>query len=183
MNKIIGDIYYRPLLKALKANQKIIVFSKHYKEMERQVIEKIPSITVKDFKKVTLRRNIFDISVAVDIFEFAPRENLQQLLISVIKVAADKAIVVLRNSPELPKPDEFLVLLDKALRKSNKNAKVKSFVDLKIPTMKIFKRIEDSKQNPLSNYVFWVLYLWTLILKKLDIGEDYRRVFVIEFEP
>ena len=81
----------------------------------------------------------------------------------------------------LPKTEEVLVFIDKSLRKLNKKAKVESFPNLNLVAREILMRTWISK-NKFFYYLYLKGFLLLLpLLRFLNFGNCYRKVFVIEF--
>lgn len=158
-------------------------------------------------------KNSYDAAISVDVLEHLNKEDRFDAIYETLRVAKRLVVVVTpvgelaqeqdrkldeyffkkfgrRNqylvehvTNGLPKTEEILVFIDKSLRKLNKKAKVESFPNLNLSVREILMRtwISNSK-------FFYYLYLKGFLLllpllKLLNFGNCYRRVFVIELAP
>ena len=158
-------------------------------------------------------KNSYDVAISVDVLEHLNKEERQGAIFEVLRVAKRLAVIVVpvgalaeeqdkkldeyffkkfgfRNqylkehvSNGLPKTEEVLVSVDKALRKLNKKAKVESYSNLNLFVREILMRTWISK-NRFFYYFYLKGFLLLLpLLKLLNFGNCYRRVFVIELAP
>lgn len=82
---------------------------------------------------------------------------------------------------KLPTGDEILVYIDRALRKLNKKARITSRPLLNLFVRNVLMRTWITR-NKLLYYIYLKGYLLLLpILKHLNFGSCYRKMFVIEF--
>ena len=156
-------------------------------------------------------KNSYDVTISVDVLEHLNKGERLDAIIEVLRVAKRLAVIVVptgalaeeqdkkldeyffkkfgrRNqyleehvSNGLPKTEEVLVFIDQSLRKLNKKAKVESFPNLNLFVREILMRTWISKSK-----FFYYLYLKGFLLllpllRILNFGNCYRRVFVIEF--
>lgn len=101
------------------------------------------------------------------------------------KIFKTKDNLFLREHTEnkLPTGDEILVYIDRSLRKLNKKAKVTSKPLLNLFIRKMLMRTWITK-NKLLYYIYLKGYLLIIpVLKHLNFGSCYRKMFVIEFAP
>ena len=99
------------------------------------------------------------------------------------KIFKSKDNLFLREHTEnkLPTGDEILVYIDRTLRKLNKKAKITSRPLLNLFIRNMLMRTWITK-NKLLYYIYLKGYLLILpLLKHLNFGSCYRRIFVIEF--
>lgn len=158
-------------------------------------------------------KNSYDVAISVDVLEHLNKGERQDAILEVLRVAKRLAVIVVpvgalaerqdkkldeyffkkfgfRNqylkehvSNGLPKTEEVLVSVDKALRKLNKKAKVESYSNLNLFVREMLMRTWISK-----NRFFYYLYLkgfllFLPVLRFANFGNCYRRVFVIELAP
>ena len=154
-------------------------------------------------------KNSYDVTISVDVLEHLNKGERLDAILEVLRVAKRLAVIVVptgalaeeqdkkldeyffkkfgfRNqylkehvSNGLPKTEEVLVSVDKALRKLNKKAKVESYSNLNLFVREILMRIWISK-----NRFFYYLYLkgfllFLPVLRLANFGNCYRRVFFI----
>ena len=156
-------------------------------------------------------KNSYDVAISVDVLEHLNKEERFDAIYENLRVARRLAVMVVpagelaekqdkkldeyffkkfgrRNqylkehvSNGLPKTEEVLVFIDKSLRKLNKKAKVESFPNLNLFVREILMRTWISKSK-FSYYLYLKGFLLLLpLLKLLNFGNCYRKVFVIEF--
>ena len=156
-------------------------------------------------------KNAYDVAISVDVLEHLRKEERQDAIYEILRVTKRLVVIVVpvgelaqeqdkkldeyffkkfgrRNqyleehvSNGLPKTEEVLVFVDKSLRKLAKKAKVESFPNLNLFVREILMRTWISKSK-----FFYYLYLKGFLLllpllRILNFGNCYRRVFVIEF--
>lgn len=157
------------------------------------------------------RKNSYDITISVDVVEHLPKNLREKSLMEVLRVAKKLSIIVipvgklsekqdqslhkhwrskfkkdnqfLKEHTEngLPTTDEILVAIDRSLRKLNKKGKVTSRPLLNLFVRDILMRTWITK-NKMIYYLYLKGYLLLIpLLKHLNFGNCYRRMFVIEF--
>lgn len=159
------------------------------------------------------RKNSYDVAISVDVLEHIPPQLREQAIYELIKVAAKLVVIVIPQGDEaekqdkslhetwnktfqdknqfleehvkygLPKTEQVLVYIDKSLRQLNKKAKTTSYPNLNINVRYILMRTWISKSK-FMYYLYLKGYLLLLpVLKYMNFGTTYRRVFVVEVSP
>lgn len=161
--------------------------------------------------ELPFKRNSFDVVISVDVLEHLAKKEREKAIYEMLRVAKKLAVIVVPVGPlsekqdrelhgiwqkifgrenqylwehvknGLPKTEEILVLIDQALRKLKKIAKIKSKPNLNLFARYILMRTWITK-NKFIYYLYLKGYLLLLpILRIANFGHCYRRVFVIEF--
>jgi len=156
-------------------------------------------------------KNAYDVAISVDVLEHLRKEERQDAIYEILRVTKRLVVIVVpvgelaqeqdkkldeyffkkfgqRNQyleehvlNGLPNTEEVLVAIDQSLRKLAKKAKVESFPNLNLFVREILMKTWITKSK-FSYYLYLKGYLLFLpFLKLLNLGNCYRRVFVIEF--
>lgn len=162
--------------------------------------------------KLPFRKNSYDVVISVDTLEHLEKDERPKAISEIIRVAKKLAIIIVpvgelsqiqdRELDEywkkifkednqflkehvkngLPAVEEILVNIDKFKRAHGKTAKISSYPNLNISVRKILMKTWISK-NKFIYFLYMKGYLFFLpLLKRLNFGNCYRRVFVIEFD-
>ena len=156
-------------------------------------------------------KNAYDVAIFVDVLEHLRKEERQDAIYEILRVTKRLVVIVApvgelaqeqdkkldeyffkkfskRNqyliehvSNGLPKTEEVLVFIDKSLRKLNKKAKVESYPNLNLFVREILMKTWISKSKFFYYFYMKGFLLFLPLLKLLNFGNCYRRVFVIEF--
>lgn len=163
--------------------------------------------------KLPVRKNSYDVVISVDVLEHLKKEQREEAVCEILRVAKKLAIIIVpvgelsekqdqnlyniwrKNFSAknqfleehvtfgLPKTDEVLVQFDRSLKKLKKEAKITSQPLLNIKVRYLLMRTWVSK-NRFFYYLYLKGYLLLVpILKFANFGNCYRRFFVIEFTP
>ena len=161
--------------------------------------------------ELPFRKNSYDVVICADVLEHIEKENREIAVYEMLRVAKKLAVIVVpcgelaqkqdqdlqkrwnktfKNQNlfldehvkhGLPKTNEILIYVDRSLRKLDKTAKVESYPNLNLNVRKFLMNMYISK-NKLKYYFYLKgLLLAVPILRYLNLGQTYRRVFVIEF--
>lgn len=161
--------------------------------------------------QLPFKKNSYDISISVDVLEHIPPSYREKSILEMLRVTKKLAVLVVPTSTDsegqdkdlqkkwnktfkiknlyleehtkygLPQADEILVMIDRSKRSLKKNLSVKSYPNLNLYVRKALMNLWITK----NRYVYY-LYLKGLlplvpVLKYVNFGKTYRRVFVIEF--
>lgn len=162
--------------------------------------------------KLPFKKNEYDVSLSVDVLEHLQKEDREKAILEMLRVTKKLAIIVVPCGNEaqqqdkelhkhwnkifntknqfldehvangLPQVEDILVYVDRSKRNLAKKANVKSY-----PNTNLFVRNILMKTWITKNKYFYYLYLkgyllFVPILKYINFGKTYRRVFVIEFQ-
>jgi len=162
-------------------------------------------------EKLPFRKNQYDVVIAVDVLEHLSKNIRPHSIFEILRVARKLVVIVVpvgklsgeqdknldnlwqktfgtRNQflyehvkNGLPTVEEILVTVDKSLRKLGKKAKISSS-----PNLNLFVRYLLMKTWITRNRYIYYLYmkgylLLVPILRLVNFGNCYRRIFVIEF--
>ncbi len=157
------------------------------------------------------KKNSYDITISVDVLEHIPPPLREKSIYEIIKVTRKLALIVVPTSTAseeqdrelqrrwnnvfkiknqfldehvkygLPQSEKILVYIDRSKRALKKELKVKSYPNLNLVVRNILMKTWITK----NKYIYYLylkgFLLLVPILKFINFGKTYRRVFVIEF--
>lgn len=161
--------------------------------------------------ELPFKKNVYDISISVDVLEHIPPQFREKAISEMIRVTSKLAIIVVPTSSDsekqdeelrnrwnkvfniknlfleehvkygLPQSEDILVYVDKAKRSHKKNIRVGSYSNLNLAVRKLLMYMWITK----NKYVYYTYLKGLLplvpILRLMNFGKSYRKVFVLEF--